>query len=897
MELKGYQNSVLDDLDEYLGALDRTGGIHAAWKDYWGHKGVAVNSGESQGVPGYFDDLAGVPNVCIKVPTGGGKTFLAACAVKHLFNRLPVGKTKLVAWLVPSDAILTQTVAHLSDPSHPYRQRLDRDFGGRVNVYTKEQLLNGQNFKPGDVAENLSVCVFCYASVRTSQIKKDDRKIYQENGNLLAFAETFKEKDALLAGTPETALLQVIRTMNPVVVVDESHNATSALSLEMLRNLNPSFVLAMTATPTERANVLSYVNARELKRENMVKLPVIVYNRPDRASVIRDAVRLRELLEAKAKEERKAGGSYIRPITLFQAQPRTSDDSETFDKIKAKLVGAGIPEKQIAIKTAQKDELGDTNLLLESCPIRYIVTVNALKEGWDCPFAYVLASLANKTSRTDVEQIVGRILRQPFARNHTDKLLNMSYVLSCSADFQGTIRSVVDGLNGAGFSASDYRVATPADEPPPPPEQLSLPTAGEGGNAANAGQGGYASTESESETEDDLSDIPDSLVPTNAEGGEDAATGGSGTTPLGGLVESAMEQGRAYDEATAQTEGGEGLESGVPNMKKYAVNREFAEFVRTRKIPQFAIREKANLFEAAGEETFVPLSEEDLLDGFSLEAQDATVAFNTSLVGVAQVDISQSGDVTPKSKYLSQSQLEFFTKQLGGKSDDEKLRHMAGPVVNLLDGSIDFCTKKELSGYVARVMAALPPATKQNLSPDMLVSFAECIRDKIKRLAREYGKSKFKTMFDINEITCIDTYALPPWIEPSPALTYIDKTLYEAEWNDLNTHETEVIQKIAAKGNVKWWHRIRERKGFCINAWKNHYPDFMVMTERGTLVIVEVKGPQLDGTDSQEKCEMGKLWATHAGPNYKYFMVFLKDGDGVPDGIKIDDFLNALERL
>lgn len=898
MELKGYQSSVLGDLDEYLGALGRSDGIRAAWADYWGRKGVAVNPPDGQGVPGYFDDLSGVPNVCIKVPTGGGKTFLAACAVKHLFDRLPVGKTKLVAWLVPSDAILTQTVAHLSDPTHPYRQRLDRDFGGRVNVYTKEQLLNGQNFKPGDVAENLSVCVFCYASVRTSQIKKDDRKIYQENGNLLAFAETFKEKDALLAGTPETALLQVIRTMNPVVVVDESHNATSALSLEMLRNLNPSFVLAMTATPTERANVLSYVNARELKRENMVKLPVIVYNRPDRASVIRDAIRLRELLEAKAKGERKAGGSYIRPITLFQAQPRTSDDSETFDKIKAKLVGAGIPEKQIAIKTAQKDELGDTNLLLESCPIRYIVTVNALKEGWDCPFAYVLASLANKTSRTDVEQIVGRILRQPFARNHADKLLNMSYVLSCSADFQGTIRSVVDGLNGAGFSASDYRVATPADEPPPPPEQLSLPAPGEGGCATNAGQGETALAESESETEDDLSDIPDSLVPANAEGDEKAATGGAGATSLGGLVESAMEQGRAYDEATVQTEGAEGLELGVPNMKKYAVNPEFAEFVRTRKIPQFAIRENANLFDEAGEDaSFVLLSEEDLLDGFSLEAQDATVAFNTSLEGVAQVDISQSGDVTPKSKYLSQTELEFFSKQLAGKSDDEKLRRMAGPVVNLLDGSNNFCTKKELSGYVARVMAALPPATKRNLSPDMLVSFADCIRDKIKRLAREYGKAQFKTMLNINEISCIEMCALPPWIEPSPVLSHIDKTLYEAEWSDLNTPETEVIQKIASKDNVKWWHRIRERKGFCINAWKNHYPDFMVMTERGTLVIVEVKGPQLDGTDSQEKCEMGKLWATCAGPNYKYFMVFLKDGDGVPGGMKIDEFLNTLERL
>ena len=106
-----------------------------------------------------------------------------------------------------------------------------------------------------------------------------------------------------------------------------------------------------------------------------------------------------------------------------------------------------------------------------------------------------------------------------------------------------------------------------------------------------------------------------------------------------------------------------------------------------------------------------------------------------------------------------------------------------------------------------------------------------------------------------------------------------------------------MIQKIAAKGNVKWWHRIRERKGFCINGWRNHYPDFMVMTERGTLAIVEVKGPQLDGTDSQDKCEMGKLWATHAGPNYKYFMVFLRDGDGVPGGMKIDEFLNTLERL
>ena len=168
MELKRYQRDVLDDIEAYLASLDKTSGINAAWKDYWAAKGMGL------GIAPYFDDLGGVPNVCIKVPTGGGKTYLAASSVKTIFDRLPTGKSKFVVWLVPSDAILTQTVANLSNPNHPYRQRLNRDFGGAVNVYTKEQLLNAQNFKPTDVMENLSVCVFCYASIRANPTKMDD---------------------------------------------------------------------------------------------------------------------------------------------------------------------------------------------------------------------------------------------------------------------------------------------------------------------------------------------------------------------------------------------------------------------------------------------------------------------------------------------------------------------------------------------------------------------------------------------------------------------------------------------------------------------------------------------------------------------------------------------------
>lgn len=879
MELKRYQRDVLDDIEAYLASLDRTSGINAAWRDYWTAKGMGL------GIAPYFDDLDGVPNVCIKVPTGGGKTFLAASSVKTIFDRLPSGKSKFVVWLVPSDAILTQTVANLSNPNHPYRQRLNRDFGGAVNVYTKEQLLNAQNFKPTDVMENLSVCVFCYASIRANPTKKDDKKIYQENGNLIAFSEYFNDRELLLADTPETALMQVVRQMNPVVVVDESHNAKSELSIAMLKNLNPSFVLSMTATPTERSNIISYANARELKRENMVKLPVIVYNRPDRASVIHDAVKLRGVLEKKAKVEQTSGGSHIRPIVLFQAQPKNSDDAATFDKIKAKLVNMGIPAEEIAIKTANKDELKTIDLMAKNCPIRYIITVNALKEGWDCPFAYILASLANKTSTVDVEQIVGRILRQPYARRHSDPLLNMSFVLASSGDFQTTVRSVVEGLNGAGFSAQDYRVATPQDgivPDVPVAVQQDLPTQTEAASQKDVSDDGG----------DDLSDVPDVpiLKPENKEDGMVDAV----DETISAIVSDAVNQGTAY-EAEVNNSSDDLHELGAFNVKNQHIQPQFAAEAEQLKIPQFMLQDDAGLF--GGSDALVRLSEADLMDGFTLGAKAADIDFNPGLTGAMKIDISESGDVTPKCKSLSKADLNFLTSQLAGKTGAERLRHIIDLAATQLDLRIDFCDKAEIADYVKRVATQLPPAVQDQLSIELLPAFTQCVRDKIDALAREHKRSAFQSRLNANTILCEPFYELPSAIQPPNAITYIEKSLYEGEYDDMNSDELKVVQEIAAKDNVRWWHRIKDRKGFCINGFINHYPDFMVMTDKGNLVMVEVKGPHLDGSDSQAKAELGRVWADNAGLKYKYFMVFLKDGDAVQGSLKVDAFLNTLEKL
>ena len=92
----------------------------------------------------------------------------------------------------------------------------------------------------------------------------------------------------------------------------------------------------------------------------------------------------------------------------------------------------------------------------KDCPVRYIITVNALKEGWDCSFAYILASLADKSSAVDVEQILGRVLRQPYVMKHNFPLLNLSYVLTASSKFLNTLDNIVKGLNKAGFSDKDY---------------------------------------------------------------------------------------------------------------------------------------------------------------------------------------------------------------------------------------------------------------------------------------------------------------------------------------------------------------------------------------------------------------------------------------------------------
>jgi len=126
----------------------------------------------------------------------------------------------------------------------------------------------------------------------------------------------------------------------------------------------------------------------------------------------------------------------------------------------------------------------------------------------------------------------------------------------------------------------------------------------------------------------------------------------------------------------------------------------------------------------------------------------------------------------------------------------------------------------------------------------------------------------------------------------------LEKSLYESE-AAVNNTERKVIEEIASLPNVKWWHRIAESKpySFSINGFITHYPDFFIMTAKGTLVVVEVKGDDRDNSDSERKLRLGRKWADKAGDDYRYYMVFDNLNWSKEGAYDLSDFVELMKKL
>ena len=419
-----------------------------------------------------------VPNTVLKVPTGGGKTWLAISAVSRIMGRYLDRNTGFILWIVPNEAIYTQTLKHMKDRQHPYRQALDRAAAGRVRIMEKADRLDAR-----DVETHL--CVMLLMLQSANRETQDSLKMFRDRGDVHGFFPSEGEQQAHKAALDRTPNLSVysdmfpmvkdslgnaLRIIRPVVVLDEGHRAISNLAFHTLYGFNPCFVLELTATPQDvqprggktghYANVLVEVTGRELDREGMIKMPLNLDPRQgnDWKATLNAAVIKLGGLEKDAQKLRADTGRYIRPIMLIQVERTGADQRESghihADDARDWLLTSGFDEAEVAIKTAEQNDLRqpeNQDLLSPTNRVRAIITKQALQEGWDCPFAYVLCALAANSNLKAMTQLVGRILRQPGAIKTEVSALDECHVITHRTDTATVVEAIKSGLEKDGL--------------------------------------------------------------------------------------------------------------------------------------------------------------------------------------------------------------------------------------------------------------------------------------------------------------------------------------------------------------------------------------------------------------------------------------------------------------
>ncbi|MDV6377145.1 DEAD/DEAH box helicase family protein [Sporosarcina sp. GW1-11] len=419
-----------------------------------------------------------VPSFCLKVPTGGGKTLLATYSIDLINTHYLRKQTGFVLWIVPTSQIYNQTIESLKNRNHPYRQKLDMSSGGRTLIIEKTD-----RFTPQDINENLVVMVLMLQS--SNRRTKEALKMFQDSGGYTEFfppEDNIYEHQKLIEDCPnldyfdeihslfpsrqvKTSLGNVLRVLNPIIIIDEGHKAYSTGAQNTILGFNPKIIVELSATPKKESNILVNVSGLDLDREEMIKLDLNIINKSsgDWKDTVLATVQKRDELEAQANKYRKSTGKYIRPISLIQVE-RTGSNQRDGNHIHSEdvkeflLKQCNISPDEIAIKSSEKDDIEGIDLLSEDSSIRYIITKQALQEGWDCSFAYTLTILAKSSSETALTQLVGRILRQPYAKKTGVQDLDESYVYCYQQESGKVLESIRNGLKMEGMGDLSNRV-------------------------------------------------------------------------------------------------------------------------------------------------------------------------------------------------------------------------------------------------------------------------------------------------------------------------------------------------------------------------------------------------------------------------------------------------------
>jgi type III restriction enzyme len=852
MELNNYQCDSLDALGRYLRSAARFG-AKVAFIKQTGRPYVSVRQ------------LPGLPYVCLRIPTGGGKTFMACNTLGIVAKEYLHVEHGVYLWLVPSTAILEQTLAALRDRMHPYRQAIDAQFNGRVAIMDLGEALYVQRT---ELQGKTCIIVSTFQAMRVEET--EGRKIYESTGALQHhFTGLSPELESRLErqndGVVPNSLANVLRLWRPVVIMDEAHNARTPLAFDTLARFNPSCIIEFTATPETRtdpdeelfaSNILYHVSAAELKLEHMVKLPIKLDTRSNWKLAIGDAVRIQRMLEQAAVKEKQKTGEYIRPIVLLQAQPTyQKKTSVTVDVVRQSLIeDFRIPEEQIKRATGDAYEIANLNLLAPDCPVRFIITVAALKEGWDCAFAYVLCTVSEIGTSRAVEQILGRILRMPHATKKDQSALNCAYAVAASQPFAQAATSLKETLiECCGFQRleADQLVSRTDDQQTFQGAGIMFPE-----------------FEQKVTEKPDLNKLPDDL--------RDRVTFDEERSTLI-VADNVTESDKA---ALAECFTSEEDKKAVETIYHHSQGH----FVKPQpprppfRVPMLMIRVDGQL----------ELFEEDHFLGGFWKLTDYSAALSESeypsvyIAGESvEIDVSEQGRLEIRHAEQVQQQLRLLVAEPGG--------NIVG-LTNWLDRQIPHrdILRADATHFIHRVLTELMESRKLSIEQLDQEKFRLCnaIADKIRKHREEHRHSAFTQLllpvegedsdfevdpaiyFELSE----DQYAPNQYYSGS----YKFKKHHFTKIGDFDTdEECDCGWFIDQMEEVDTWIRNVPRKEgslFFPTPGDRFYPDFVVRLKDGRFLLVEYKGKHLWDSAADDRL-VGDLWADSSKGSCVFVMV------------------------
>ena len=865
--LKQYQKRTLNTLEQFLRAAQMKGAKDA-------FEFISAEAGRA-GIM-YQSDFGATPCVCLRLPTGGGKTLLASHAIHRIASNWLGSDAPVALWLTPSDAITTQTLGALKKPGHSYREALEQVYGARLIVCDLSEVAL---IPPPEWGRSAIVIVATIQSFRIAETSQ--RRVYAMSEafeahfkslppHRLQGLQTVSAADiaehsfftAADAGRVKTSLVNWLALQNTIIIVDEAHNARTDLSFKALADIRPACVLELTATPIpKRTNVLVSVSAQELQTEDMIKLPIVLSEHiTGWETAVFESIQRRNQLEIEAQKE----DDYIRPIVLFQAEPQGGKQGGemTVDKLRAHLIEhEQIHESQIARATGDYKELRDIDILAPSCPIRYVITVEALKEGWDCPFAYVLCSLQTVRSAKDVEQLLGRVLRMPYARPRKQPALARAYANVVAREFAEAADALADRLiDNMGFEALElaaffappqgglFDEAAAALAPPPALPILKAAFA----QAPN------------------LPAAPNVACAASESGGVVVA--------VQGLVSAEMRV---------------ALVAAAPNKKEREALDQQIERHNAVATGMMAPASRGALFSLLPRLCLSTQGELELIerDTFGLRAQLDLLADKAQLPGFKLAASSDSFEI-----YLQGDKVKVaHAESAQGTLDAVPSQQTESDLIGWLDAHLrkPYITQAQMQRYLAVLVRNLINETGLPLAGLIRARFqlAQAIEHRIEELRSASVVRGFQLLLDEPQaITASFEHSFRFEAQHYPARP----PFYRGRWQfkkhyypqiaDLKGEgeEFECARLLDEHRQVRHWVRnVAQQAEYSFwlpTSTDYFYPDFVCELTDGRVFVVEYKGAFLDNADTAEKQRIGDLWARTSAGKCLFLMAYQERG-------------------